>query len=118
MERRCSSCGVWCPDGARYCGNCGAAMYPAMRRSDRAIELALSQPVGEFCELRCRGIFGHRWKAFGVLSGGLYYFREEDRWCPRCGRMAVSAMARADLMVREQRRTKFWLAMTNLFRDR
>jgi RNA polymerase subunit RPABC4/transcription elongation factor Spt4 len=118
MERRCQSCGGWTPDGARYCNHCGAAMYPAARRADHAIALALAQPVGEFCELRCAGFFGHRWKAYGVLSGGRYLFNEEDRWCPRCGKLAVSAMAQADLMVREQRRTNFWLAMTYLFRNR
>lgn len=118
MERRCNSCGSWNQDGIRYCGNCGVAMYLAARREQFAIERALANPVGEFCELRCRGIFGHRWKAYGALRGGMYYFNEEDRYCPRCGRLAVSAMAQTDLMMREQRRTNFWLAMTFLFRDR
>jgi Zn finger protein HypA/HybF involved in hydrogenase expression len=117
MEWRCTSCGEWCPDAVRYCGNCGAARYQAQRGEQFAIANVLANPVGEFCELRCAHFFGHRWKAFGVLSGGGYYFNDADRYCPRCGRLAVSALAQTDLMVREQRRTNFWLAMTYLFRD-
>jgi hypothetical protein len=83
---------------------------------DPAVGFALSQPVGEFCELLCDGFFHHRWKAYGVLRGGRYYFADQDQVCPRCGRRAVAAMGQTDLMIREQRRTNFWLTLLYLFR--
>jgi len=83
---------------------------------DPAVGFALSQPVGEFCQLLCDGFFHHRWKAYGVLRGGRYYFADQDQVCPRCGRRAVAAMGQTDVMIREQRRTNFWLMLLYLFR--
>lgn len=116
MNDRCSQCGAWCSARARFCGNCGGALV-ASTRIDPALAFALSQPVGEFCQLSCGAFFRHRWKAYGVLRGGLYYFREEDQICPRCGRAAVGVAAQTDLMIREQRRSNFWLTLLFLFRN-
>jgi RNA polymerase subunit RPABC4/transcription elongation factor Spt4 len=115
MGQLCANCGAGCTSNARFCRYCGSRLSSAPL--DPAVAFALSQPVCEFCELRCGALFGHRWKAYGVLRGGRYYFRDEDRVCPRCGRAAVSAAGQTDLMLHEQRRTNFWLAMLYWFRD-
>jgi len=115
MIQPCPACGAVSSRGARFCTDCGSQLAAAPS-ADPALDFALSQPVGEFCELRCGGLFGHWWKAYGVLRGGRYYFRNEDQICPRCGRQAVSAAGQTDLMIHQQRRTNFWLSMIYFFR--
>ncbi|HVA77400.1 MAG TPA: hypothetical protein VNF27_05865 [Candidatus Binataceae bacterium] len=116
MARSCTACGASHSARASFCEDCGNSLVPASR-AESTIAFALSQPVGEFCELRCGAFFSHRWKAYGVLRGGLYYFNTEDQICPRCGRQAGSAAAQTDLMIHEQRRSNFWLTMLYLFRQ-
>lgn len=115
MAQPCPACGASCSSGARFCSGCGSQLTLAPPPDSR-LSFALSQPVGELCELRCGAFFSHRWKAYGVLRGGRYYFNGEDRICPRCGRRVVSAMGQTDRMIQEQRRTNFWLTLLYLFR--
>jgi hypothetical protein len=115
MSQPCPACGASCSTGARFCSGCGSQITLAPPPDSR-LGFALSQPVGEFCELRCGAFFSHWWKAYGILRGGRYYFNDEDQICPRCGRRAVSAMGQTDRMIQEQRKSNFWLALLYLFR--
>ena len=52
MSQPCPACGASCSTGARFCSGCGSQLTLAPPPDSR-LGFALSQPVGEFCELRC-----------------------------------------------------------------
>ena len=112
--------------GTYFCKRCGKIILyleraatikkqPLTRHAE--IHATPLQSPGEFCELRCDGFFGgHRWKAFGVLRRGRYFFNDEDTICPRCGRKVISAISQADAMIQAQKTTNLLLLFQYLFR--